>query len=395
MNPAAISNSWGSIEEGGSSDAEAPFNDPRTVITAAAGDEGYLDWYHSFEECEARREFGGNCRLEYASAPYFPASSPDVVAVGGTRLKVTAAGRREEETVWNGQGAGGSGCSTMFNAQSWQQEAETWGAVGCGEKRAVADVSAVADPYTGLAVYNSTGFCETRYPNESGRTEVQHWCTIGGTSLATPLIAASYALAGGNNGAEYPSRYLYENARQNPGALHNITRGSNGGCNFALNAEEGLASCDAMYEAQACQGRAICTAGNGYNGPTGVGTPNGLAALRPVGAPILHSPYISGRVMVRHVALTAGAARALRRGRSRSLSFSVRVSGAGPVHLRLYKLVRRGRRSRWIAVGRRHSMQMRSGANTVRMRNGRLRGHYRFVVSPVHGAAGADTFNAR
>ena len=74
MNPAAISNSWGSIEEGGSSDAEAPFNDPRTVITAAAGDEGYLDWYHSFEECEARREFGGNCRLEYASAPYFPAS---------------------------------------------------------------------------------------------------------------------------------------------------------------------------------------------------------------------------------------------------------------------------------------------------------------------------------
>jgi subtilase family serine protease len=396
LNPASITNSWGSIEESGSADAQAPFDDTHTVITAAAGDEGYLSWYRSFENCEARSEYGPNCQLEYAAAPYFPASSPDVVSVGGTRLKVSASGQREEETVWNGQGAGGSGCSTMFDAPSWQREAESWGRTGCGEHRAVADVAAVGDPYTGLAVYNSSSYCETTYPNSQGRMETQHWCTIGGTSLASPLIAAAYALAGGNNGAEYPARYIYENARQNPGSLHDITRGSNGGCNFALIAEEGLASCETSYEAEACGGLAICTAGPGYDGPTGVGTINGLAALRPLGAPVLHGPNSGGRVIVRRVALTASAARSLRRGRARSLSLSLTVSGSGALRLRLYRMVRRHHRNVWVRAASR-TIDVHGGANTARLRTGKLRrGRYRILAAALRGGSSRSaTFSVR
>ena len=130
-----ISNSWAGPEVGETTaeDHASPFNHPGTVITAAAGDEGYLDWN---AETEAERGYAD-----------YPASSPHVIAVGGTRLSVNeASGAWSEETVWNGYGAGGGGCSTVFAAQPWQQSVADWSAVGCGtgseSKRAVADVSA-------------------------------------------------------------------------------------------------------------------------------------------------------------------------------------------------------------------------------------------------------------
>ena len=146
------------------------------MITAASGDNGYLDW--------------GLAEASERGFADYPASSPHVVAVGGTRLSLTAGGAWKEETVWNGDGAGGGGCSTVLTAPAWQQSVADWSAVGCGSHRAVADVSADADPYTGVAVYDST-------PITEGEIEYRGWVPIGGTSVASPIIASTFALAGG------------------------------------------------------------------------------------------------------------------------------------------------------------------------------------------------------
>jgi hypothetical protein len=262
-----ISNSWGGPEcskvgrrtECG--EDSAAFNHQGIVITAAAGDDGYLDW-----DAEEGAEKG------FAD---YPASSPHVVAVGGTRLLPlgpdnTWAG----ETVWNGDGAGGSGCSISFAAPAWQTAESDWSSVGCGSGRAVADVSADADPYTGVAIYDSTP--ESPESSEAG------WRPIGGTSLASPLIASSFALAGGADGVAYPAKTLYEKELALPSSLHDVAEGSNGECSAAFNAHTGLSGCTELQEAANCSAQpAICLAGKGYDGPTGVGTPNGIAAFQP------------------------------------------------------------------------------------------------------------------
>jgi hypothetical protein len=102
--------------------------------------------------------------------------------------------------------------------------------------RTVTDVSAVADPSTGVAVSDSF--------QESG------WLVVGGTSVATPLIAGVVGLAG--NGGITPA-YPY----QHTAALNDVTKGSNG----------------------FCAGDYVCTARPGYDGPTGLGTPNGTGAF--------------------------------------------------------------------------------------------------------------------
>ena len=268
-----ISNSWGGPECGDEHghlkcEADRPaFNHPGIVITVAAGDEGYLDW-------SARK----SSERGYAD---YPASSPHVVAVGGTRLSLTAGGEWAEETVWNGDGAGGGGCSLKLTAQPWQQSASDWSSVGCGTHRAVADVSAVADPYlAGVAVYDSTPVVE------EGKKRLG-WGTIGGTSLASPIIAATFALAGGaGKNAEgetvrYPAQTLYENLAT-PGLLHDVVLGSNGECSEEFNEQTGLSGCTESDEAADCSEKpAICQAGAGYDGPTGVGTPDGIAAFQP------------------------------------------------------------------------------------------------------------------
>jgi subtilase family protein len=274
-----VSNSWGGAEceEGlGCVEDGSAFDHPGVVITASAGDDGYLNW---LEEP----------RSAYAS---FPASSPDVVAVGGTRLYVGAGGEWAGERVWNdggesagvkdGHGAGGGGCSVQFAAQPWQRSVADWSQVGCGNGRAVADVSADADPYTGLAVYDSSPECETRY-KENGVEHAVHWCTIGGTSLASPLVASVFALAGGAQGVEYPARTLYQNAAKTPATVHDVSEGSNGECLSPFDEEAASTACTPAEEAAtSCSSHLICLAATGYDGPTGVGTPDGIAAFQPL-----------------------------------------------------------------------------------------------------------------
>jgi hypothetical protein len=264
-----ISDSWGGPREGSSGHA---FDHPGTVITAAAGDYGYLNW----TEAEAATT---NKETYYAGAD-FPASSPDVIAVGGTKLTMID-GIRRSETVWNedpdpeggNQGAGGGGCSEEPNsAPSWQKAVPDWSSVGCGTKRAVADVSADADPYTGVAIYDSVPTIQEPSPGEIVN-EPLDWWPIGGTSVASPVIGSMFALAGGSHGVSYPARTLYSHLGSS--TLHDITTGGNGDCDGKY------ASCDGSLTSPLdCGiGAWICTATTGYDGPTGVGTPSGLSAF--------------------------------------------------------------------------------------------------------------------
>jgi hypothetical protein len=252
-----ISNSWGGSEPTTDS---TTFDREGTVITAAAGDYGYLNW-----DAEEAEERGG---VDY------PASSPHVVAVGGTRLTLNSPGDTwKAETVWNGDGATGGGCSAEFPAPPWQLAESDWATVGCGEgRRAVADVAADADPYTGVAVYDSTP--------EGPRKAAPEWIPIGGTSVASPIIASVFALAGGADGVPYPAQTLYENELKLPDALHDVVLGSSGSC-AAPFTDEGLSGCTELEEASAsCPEKPTCVAHIGYDGPTGVGTPNGIAAFQ-------------------------------------------------------------------------------------------------------------------
>lgn len=168
----------------------------------------------------------------------FPAADSDVVAVGGTTLTLGAGNAWATETVWSGAG---SGCSLYPAAPSWQTSLAAWSLTGCGSKRGLADVSADADPATGAAVYDTT-----RYQGRSG------WFKVGGTSLSAPLIAGVYALAGNAASTAYPASLAYAN----PSALHDVTSGSNGNCATRM-----------------------CAGAGGYDGPTGLGTPNGVGAF--------------------------------------------------------------------------------------------------------------------
>jgi hypothetical protein len=223
----AVSNSYGGSESSSDSAYGAYYyNHPGVAMVAAAGDDGY--------------------------GVEFPAASPYVIAVGGTSLTAVcggstgttcAAGQRAwSESVWNSLaaklGATGSGCSAYEPKPDWQHD------TGCSH-RTVADLSADADPATGVAVYDTTGSAEAGSPA---------WGEFGGTSAATPLIAAMIAEA---NTANPSASYAYVTA--NASGLNGVTSGTD--------------------SASGCKPSYLCTAGIGYNGPTGQGTPNGVLAL--------------------------------------------------------------------------------------------------------------------
>jgi hypothetical protein len=280
-----ISNSWGGAEPITDSGA---FKHPGIAITAAAGDGGYLNWTEAAEakQAEERGEESG-----YFVGADYPASSPHVIAVGGTRLTLNA-GVWQSETVWNDDlgpteenyGAGGSGCSSRFEARTWQREVPDWSELGCENRRAVADVSADGDPYTGVAVYDSV----PDFREEAGKlvNTPLEWWPIGGTSVASPIVASMFALAGGGHGVAYPARTLY--AHLETDLLHPVTAGGNGECDnvytsgcigsmsplsprFAFDCGEGVLICNS----------AVGCEGHYYGGPTGVGTPDGIGAFRP------------------------------------------------------------------------------------------------------------------
>jgi subtilase family serine protease len=203
----AISNSYGGSDAADSTYGHY-YQHSGIAVTASAGDSGY--------------------------GAEYPASSDYVTAVGGTSLTHQASnGRAWTETAWSGTG---SGCSAYNTQPSWQSTSVT----GCAN-RAEADVSADADPNTGVAVYDSYSYRGYR-----------GWLVFGGTSVASPIIASVYAL-GGVQASVNEANLPYSDAS----GLYDVTSGSNGSCSPAQ----------------------LCTAGPGWDGPTGLGTPNGTAAF--------------------------------------------------------------------------------------------------------------------
>jgi subtilase family serine protease len=205
-----ITNSWGSPEDPTPNPVEvarleAFFNQPSVAIFAASGDNGYND---------------------SGAGPGYPATSQHVIAVGGTRLFKDGSARGWVETAWS---RGGSACSLSIPKPAHQ-------VVSPCRFKATADVAAVGDPSTGVAVYNATA--------RNGP-----WVTVGGTSASSPLVAAIIAATGNGNatGAFFSA---------NAGKLFDVTSGTNGTC---------------------APDTVLCNAGVGWDGPTGYGTPNGRA----------------------------------------------------------------------------------------------------------------------
>jgi hypothetical protein len=263
-----VSNSYGALESEMGESEQAAYNHPGVVITAAAGDSGYLSW----DEVAAF--------LAAPGMPNAPASLPSVVAVGGTSLALAANGTRESESVWNDSGrpsyeefkrfsATGGGCSTLFAAPSWQLSAPGWANAACGSKRLDNDISAVADPYTGFDVYDSYVYEPEFAPG---------WLTVGGTSLSTPLISALYGLAGGSHGVGYPAVTLYTHLGD-ASALYDVTTGGNGYCDGEARAPCGEPAINEEIGDIDCEGTTACDAVGGFDGPTGIGTPIGLGAF--------------------------------------------------------------------------------------------------------------------
>jgi subtilase family serine protease len=209
-----ISNSWSGGESSSETSYDSHFEHAGKVYVFATGDSGYGTGY--------------------------PAASPYVTAAGGTTLTPASNSRGWTETAWSGAG---SGCSSYEAQPSWQSTVSNITSV-CS-KRAEADVSAVANPSTGVDVYDSF-----KYQGLSG------WLVFGGTSVATPVITTVYAIAG-NASTAVPTAtsgasYIYSHTS----SLNDVTSGSNGNC-----------------------GTDLCNAVAGWDGPTGFGTPNGTGSF--------------------------------------------------------------------------------------------------------------------
>lgn len=194
-----VSNSWGGAE--GNTSHDGDYDVKGVAITAATGD------------------YGHNAKAQW------PAILPSVVAVGGTALTSISP---HAEVAWP---LAGSGCSKIYAKPKFQIGIHT----GCS-MRGQADISADADPYTGVAVYDTF--------------QQPGWVVFGGTSVASPIIASVFALAGNASGNHLDK--LYSRVSD----LRDITSGRNGSC-----------------------GAPLCDAGSGWDGLTGLGTPKGTAAF--------------------------------------------------------------------------------------------------------------------
>jgi hypothetical protein len=203
-----ISNSYGASEDPSLVSYDSAYQHPGVAVTVSTGDTGNIvSW---------------------------PSSNPDVTAVGGTTLTLAASSSRGwAETAWD---SGGSGCSTIEPQPQYQVNVNTDCAM-----RATADVSADANPASGLGIYDTLGY--------------GGWLQVGGTSLASPLMASVYALAGAPVAGTYPVNYPYHDPTQSVD-LFDITQGSDGFC-----------------------GNLLCNAGTGWDGPTGLGSPDGVSAF--------------------------------------------------------------------------------------------------------------------
>jgi subtilase family serine protease len=340
-----ISNSYGGMEPyTPDATTAAAYNHRGIVITASTGDEGWYDWDLT--------NAGNDGSF---STPELPAAYPTVIAVGGTKVELDASGARTApDSVWNDNGAAdaqgvsdtgawlnhrdgasGGGCSTLYPASSWQKNTAGYDATGCNGARLATDIAVDAAPSTGFSLYSHY---------DGG------WTVYGGTSLASPLVAAMWALAGGSGGVSYPSQSLYDHLNWTPAAVQDVAVGGNGFCggaasdacatrvqtisaNAATNGSgfvrtlsglptgnpnnlvndnpwyplngstppswTGLLDCGFEYPTYddqthqfvpapdtAATGAAECNAGTGFDGPSGVGSPNGTSLFTRMGPKI-------------------------------------------------------------------------------------------------------------
>jgi hypothetical protein len=178
--------------------------------------------------------------------PYvgYPAALPNVTAVGGTALTTSSTSTRGfGESAWSVESCSGntpcateSGCDTSQAIPGYQDGVST----GC-RGRAYNDISADADPNTGLEIYDSQA-------GNEGCGDLSNMCILGGTSLATPLTAALEAVTGISNTTP---AWTYSDAS----LLNDVVSGSDGTCPSGW--------------------FLICNAGNGWDGPTGNGSISG------------------------------------------------------------------------------------------------------------------------
>ncbi len=222
-----ISNSWGGGEYSSETGDEVHFNHPGIMITVASGDN--------------------------QSQASYPPASQYVTSVGGTTLNISP----YSETVWPGSG---SWCSQYIAQPPWQMALPASYTSVCSG-RIYNDVAAVADPSTPVAVYDTA-------PGGCGG-----WCGVGGTSAATPIIGAVYALAGNEGSITYGS-YSYSHTS----SLNDITNGNNG----PVPPPTPTPTPPGTPPPNGCPpytGTYICNAGPGYDGPAGNGSPNGIGAF--------------------------------------------------------------------------------------------------------------------
>ena len=160
----------------------------------------------------------------------FPAVLGSTWAIGGTLL-TGSAGKGWKEKAWE---YAGSGCSAYIAKPAWQKDKNC-------SMRTVADVSAAADGTAGFAVYDTYGLGA-----QNG------WIGVRGTSLSSPLVAGMIGLAGNAATVASPA-WLYRHRS----GLKDVVGGSNGYCGRDY----------------------LCTGLKGYDAPTGLGSPRGLASL--------------------------------------------------------------------------------------------------------------------
>ena len=191
-----IAMSWGASEFSGQTAYDSVFTTPGVTFVAGSGDNG---------------SFGG---------PLWPASSPNVLAVGGTTLQVNTSGNYLGETAWSGSGGG---ISTIEQEPSYQASVQSTG------WRSTPDVAFDADPTTGVPIYSQGS-----------------WITVGGTSLGTAAWAGMIAI---------------------------VDQGR------ALANEGTLGSTQTLTALYSLPSSAFHTVGGAYNTQTGLGSPNGAALV--------------------------------------------------------------------------------------------------------------------
>jgi subtilase family serine protease len=193
----AISMSWGGAEFSDELSYDSHFVDkanPAAAFFASSGDDG--------------------------TGASWPASSPDVIGVGGTSLSLASSGALIAESAWSGSGGG---VSAYEKEPSYQSSYKISKANGM---RAIPDVSYNADPASGYPVYLTTG---------TSKTAKGSWNTVGGTSAGAPQWAAIQALGGTASLAKF---YTDKASASTLKYFRDITSGSNGDCAYYCDARK-------------------------------------------------------------------------------------------------------------------------------------------------------------